>query len=386
MDGDWHLHVHREYIGGNPRFDFPTRPLGWGKLAGVFPLGFGLLFVWMPGKMAWHSIQKLFEGDSNVGNVIFGIFPLVFVVAGCLPLGIGLLILFGRCRVEWRDGRLWAAEILGPFRWTRRMPQARVSRLEIAAASSKSANSPPRQFDNCSGLAAIFEDGKKKILVLGYPKAWLLAIAGELKNYVGGSAFSAATQVEVVESLIEDQKHDDVLRQPADSRVQVEERGEDVRLFVPPAGIWRGAKGYFIFGLLWCSFMVFVTVTMFSSGFKGSITATIFFEAGFWLVGIGVILLAIHMGKREATLSTEGGRLRIETKGLFGTKQWEWSRAEIAAIRADASGMEVNERPVIELQIHPRTGKKVGVLSGNKEEELRWMATRLRRALDLPAH
>ena len=62
-----------------------------------------------------------------------------------------------------------------------------------------------------------------------------------------------------------------------------------------------------------------------------------------------------------------------------------WSRGEIAAIRADASGMEVNDRPVIELQIHPVSGKKFGVLAGRNEEELRWMATELRRALNVPA-
>jgi hypothetical protein len=76
--------------------------------------------------------------------------------------------------------------------------------------------------------------------------------------------------------------------------------------------------------------------------------------------------------------------LRIETKNLFGTKQLEWRRDEIAAIRADTSGMEVNNRPVIELQIHPLSGKKVGLLAGRKEEELRWMATRVGRALNVP--
>jgi hypothetical protein len=83
--------------------------------------------------------------------------------------------------------------------------------------------------------------------------------------------------------------------------------------------------------------------------------------------------------------AAEGGRLRVETKGPFGSKQLEWSRGDISAIRADASGMEVNNRRLFELQIHPVTGKKVGLLAGRDENELRWMATRLRRALDVPA-
>jgi hypothetical protein len=47
--------------------------------------------------------------------------------------------------------------------------------------------------------------------------------------------------------------------------------------------------------------------------------------------------------------------------------------------------MEVNNRPVIELQIHPAVGKKAGFLAGRDEAELRWMAAQLRRALNVPA-
>jgi hypothetical protein len=37
------------------------------------------------------------------------------------------------------------------------------------------------------------------------------------------------------------------------------------------------------------------------------------------------------------------------------------------------------------LQIHPRLGKKAGFLAGRDEAELRWLATRLRQALPVPA-
>lgn len=49
------------------------------------------------------------------------------------------------------------------------------------------------------------------------------------------------------------------------------------------------------------------------------------------------------------------------------------------------AAMEVNERPVIELQIHPVVGKKAGFLAGRDEAELRWIAAHLRRALKVPA-
>jgi hypothetical protein len=226
------------------------------------------------------------------------------------------------------------------------------------------------------------------MIVLGYPKDWLLALAEELKGYVGGSAFSAASaQVEVVEKSLQDENNDDVAEQPADSQVQVKEHTSGVQLVVPPAGLRRGSMGFFFFALIWCGFMVvFTTVTMMPDTKKDSpMLVIILFLLGFWAVGLGMMAAAINMSRRTATFTVEGGCLRVETKSLFGTKQLEWSSGEVAAIRADASNIEVNHRRLFELQIHPVTGKKVSLLAGRDENELRWMATRLRQALNVPA-
>jgi len=63
----------------------------------------------------------------------------------------------------------------------------------------------------------------------------------------------------------------------------------------------------------------------------------------------------------------------------------QWHRGELAAVRMDASGMKVNDEPVPELRIEPTAGKKVGLMAGRDEQELRWVATLLRRQLALPA-
>jgi hypothetical protein len=388
MDANWTLSVRREYVGGNPRFDLPIRPLGWAKLTGVFFIGFGVLFAWSSARDILRTVQKWLHETPGGMETVSCLFNLPFLIAGCVPVVIGLLVLFGRCRVEWRDGQLWSAEVLGPFRWTRRMPRKPIRKLEIAATTSKSGNAPPKPIENFSGLTAEFEDGSKKLVVLGYPKDWLLAIADELKGYVGRGTFSAAsTQVEVVEKTSEDEDVDDVLQQPADSRVQVEERGAGVRLVVPPAGIWRGSKGLFFFALFWCGFMVLFTAFTGTSMFKGRGIEweLVAFLAAFWAIGVGLLVGAVHMGRRSASLEADSVHLRVETRGLFGTNRREWSRADLNAIRADASGMEVNHRPLIELQIHPLSGKKVGLLAGRQEDELRWLAPCLRRALNVPA-
>ncbi len=62
----------------------------------------------------------------------------------------------------------------------------------------------------------------------------------------------------------------------------------------------------------------------------------------FWAIGLGMMSFAVNLGRRTAELVVEGNCLRIETKGLFGAKSSSWTRDEIAAIRADRSGMEMN--------------------------------------------
>jgi hypothetical protein len=155
---------------------------------------------------------------------------------------------------------------------------------------------------------------------------------------------------------------------------------------IPPAGLWRGAKGVFLFGLFWCGFMAVVSFVVLRDGLPthgSSPLGMVAFIALFWLVGIGVMIAAVDMGKRTLKFTIAGTQLSIVNRGLFGPKQWELSRDEIAAIRADANGIEVDDQPVTELQIHPHIGKKIGLLAGRDEQEIRWLATELRQALQI---
>ena len=123
MIRDWSREIRREFAGNDARFELPVRPLGWGRWVGLFLIGFGLLFAWSPAHGVWQLIQKWLHGTPGNAETFFSLFQLPFVIAGCIPLAIGLLILFGRCRVEWKDGQLRTTEILGPLRWTRRLPR-----------------------------------------------------------------------------------------------------------------------------------------------------------------------------------------------------------------------------------------------------------------------
>jgi hypothetical protein len=119
---------------------------------------------------------------------------------------------------------------------------------------------------------------------------------------------------------------------------------------------------------------------------KNDFWPTVLFLCGFWAVSFGLMAAGIKMGRRRATVTAEDNVLTVMQHGPFGDNRREFRRGEIAAIRADASGMGSNEVPIIELQIHPVTGKKVGLFAGRDAGELQWMATELRNALGVAAN
>ncbi len=389
MIGSGATEIRREYLGFGARFDLPVRPLGWARLVGVVLVGVSLAFIWTPARGLWQQVERLLDRTPGGAEAVFGLVQIPFVLVGSLPLVIGLLILAGRCRVEWKDGRLRATEMLGPLRWTRRLPRRPIGRLGVMAASGSDPGQP-RILDSFSALFAEYEGGTRRTVVLGYPRSWLLALATELQTLIEASGSGAGgIRVEVLESAPpgEEDGNDRATVQPTSSRAHLEQWSSGLRLTVPPAGLWRGSKGLFLFGLLWCGFMAVVTwfVATGEVEWDGPSWVLFVFIALFWGAGLGLLAGAVNLGRRTAVMTVEGGRLHITTRGVLGQKEWEWNPGELSAVRADASGMEINERPVLELQIHPAVGGKVGFLAGRDEEELRWMAACLRHALDVPA-
>jgi hypothetical protein len=386
MHGGFPHLVRGEYVDGEVRFELPVRPLGALRWVGALLVGFGLLFAWAPAGNFWEAIGQWRQGHAGRDGTAFALFELPFLIAGCMPILLGLVILFGRCTVGWRSGELRCTERLGPLSWTRQMPATPVARLEVSSARASSGGAPPREFAGFAALVVHFADGSRRLLVLGYPSDLLLQLARQLREYLGGSVVTSASgDVELFESIAAPEPAD-VLVQPEGSEVAVEGGTDRLRLVVPPAGVWRGSKGLFLMALFWCGGMLVLTLGFAVIGPDQPDRVPWFvwlILLSFWLIGAGLLAASVNMGRRSAVLEAERGRLRVQVRGLFGERDWEWQQDELAALRVGESGMEVNDVPVLELQVHPRVGKKVGLLSGRDEQELRWMATRLRAILDL---
>ena len=143
----------------------------------VVVVAFSVLFVWGPARGVFETIGRLASTQQVGFEVIAFVGQLFFVVVGSFPGFLGLLAIFGRCRVDWRERRLSTAECLGPIRWRRRMPREPIRKFKVDFGRDTENNKPVTDglFARFGVLIAEFEQSKPRIVVLGYPRDWLQA-------------------------------------------------------------------------------------------------------------------------------------------------------------------------------------------------------------------
>ncbi len=392
---------------GGARFVLPRRPLGRWRLVGCVPLAFGLVFAGFA--MAWTAGAAwglLFGAGGGFGwfSVPFILVGSFFIAGGLSIVGLGLLILAGHSEVEVSRGRLRAVERAGLLRWLRWRAVERVRKLTITRnpppgkgqGPARPAAEAPAALADLGLILAECDRGKPLWVAPGYPRDWLRPLAGELARrcpLVAPTGEPApAVAEEVAPPVVSGVPQLDRPEQPAGSRAVLEEHADGVTITLPPAGLWRGSKGLFAFALFWNGFMavftaIVVGTRLFGNQVPGADFAVLAIFGSvivlFWAVGAGMMLGALHMGRRQAALAVVGDRLLALQSGPLGTKRREWRREELERVTVGPSGITVNDSPILELQVHARDGTKLGLLAGRDVDELYWIATRLRRALRL---
>jgi hypothetical protein len=173
--------------------------------------------------------------------------------------------------------------------------------------------------------------------------------------------------------------------QPAGSNAVLETQADGITVTLPPAGLWRGTRGFFPFSVAWCALLGIGTLALLviQPPLGEGLWTVLLVLTAFWIGGIVFLLVGLNMGLRRAVLEVSGDTLRIVQTGLQGTHSREWHRGELVDVRADTSSYEVNDVPLLELQIVPRSGRKHKMLVGRPDDELKWLAAELRRALAL---
>ncbi len=175
------------------------------------------------------------------------------------------------------------------------MPREAVRKFKVDFGREGENNKPviDGPFARFGVLIAEFERSKPRIFVLGYPRDWLRALAEDLSIRVRDfNAAAGAPMVEVVDASEHRPELADVTEKPAASQARIENRVDGLMLIIPPAGLRKGSKGLFAFGIFWCFFMaVFTGFLLFTKGdsSNGPPWFIWIFVGVFWMIGMSLL-------------------------------------------------------------------------------------------------
>jgi hypothetical protein len=389
------------------RWVLPRRQLGPLRWLAAFLIPFGLVFS--GSGVIWACGLAATSGGPDLFHVALALIGVPLFLAGLVPLALGLAVLGGHSEIEIQAGRLRSIERAGPFHWSWSRPVDKLRRLQVHIGKGQ-VNGRPIQHGPLAELAALeaqFDGARSLVMALGYPRAPLLALADELAQYcrlsnpqptLGG----ASPAVEVIHHDSDDAEEpgevtapQEVPPQPTGSDIRLDQRPDGLTLTVPARGFWKGSAGLGCFSVAWLAFCAVFVVAALQGGVTvnsrslplGALLAFALFPA----VGLAMFIAALTMARRKAIIDVIGGAdaahpatLLVTHGSVFGNKQHQWPADQLQAIRVGPSGTSVNGKPLMQLHIVPRAGRRLGLFTGRKDEELRWLASLLRAALGTP--
>lgn len=401
-------------------WELPARKnLGKLRLIGLIPLILSLVFP----VIVWLFVGGFFTG-WGAPSWVETLGPLL--VGGLVYLSewkfwrFGVAILIGRAGVQIEGENIIAIERM-PFRsWKRTFKMSDVTKVEISGPSGSDApasdrsTKKPGPMSDMVGIMVYF-DKKKKALAVGYPLGLLEPLAVQVADHINAGR-REPVEVEVFRGTIEELRAKNLADeapmgvaddaeaapdQPSGSEAVVTDRGSELSIELPPAGLNKGSKGLFAMAVFWNALVWLIAggfgvAALNGNGLKGEeLLILVGVLLLFGSIGVWILISSISMGKRYTIIDVVGDSLLISTTTPFRSRQHTFLAEHIDSIKAGPSGTEINDVPVLELQIRhypvsPETGRsasraKLGLLSSRPDDELNWLAGLLRQRLNVGA-
>lgn len=373
-----------EPLDGGVRLVLPQRSLGTVRSLGRWLMFGALAVLAIPLASVWPFVAPLFANQGGVPGVFAAAVMLFFLVPSVLfaklLFFIGLSLAYGHAEIAIYDGKLWAIEHCGGWRrrWSR--PLNEVTRLAVAGGIGGQ-NSPKLLGD----VAAIRAGNHAASiwLVPGYSRTLCEALVEVVRERIAaaGAPSVVVTGPEPLVSLQPPKQIPPVERpvQPQGSKVVLESLPNGVTLDVPALGLRGGSMALVVVGGFWsgcCSLLAVAGVAQNGIPSLPGFVAFMLVDA----IGVALIVLGVLNSRRRAGLAVVDGELMVLQTGIRRLER-RWAPGEVKSVAVGPSNVEVNDQPVLELQIVDAAGRKCGLLGGRNVPELEWIATVLRGAL-----
>lgn len=340
----------------------------------------------------WTPLMHLLGGGSPTLGLVTILFPLVIAAIAARGVRFGLLVAFGHSEIAVDGRRVVGVHRFGPVRRRRAVNAADIERVIIEPGLGDREGKPGDAFGK--GLANLVVDhahadpAKRKVaLTHAYPRETIAALAGVI-----GETLSVPVVEEAPASLSErlDRKDEPLgglhrVRRPQEASAELTETAEGISVMLPARGFMKGSKGLGTFAIMWLVFIgvcsAFWMTAAIGSKASWSLLFPVLICGVFWLVGFAMLFGAIRGGRRRGLIDATAGELVITRQSVGKPKVDGWTADEIDRVVVGPSGTTINDKPVLELQVHLAAGGKRGFFPERRGDELRWLAAEIAHAL-----
>lgn len=367
--------IRIEELSDRVRYRLPRRQMG-SSIGGLVICMFGSLLT--VAATAGFVILTRF-GKEIPNPALFA--ALAFTVSVVLLGGFlwihGTWLVFGHTEIRLRNGLVSSILKIGPLPcFLRHRAMADIERLAVVSDTDK----------KTAMLVASCSDHLSVELASIYPFDWLWYLGHDMAQQIQNWPENPSRPFEVEAEWTD--FTGERTRQPALSRISVEQTEEKTIYRIPTAG-WKAVSPLFLIGFLFAIFGIFMLTKFAPFALFGLVPSLI------------VVLVGVSMARRRVTIEVSPDRLTVTHLGLTRSF-WSWTPDEIAAIRAvrelkrltsadNQGNSSVGWTWVVELQIHPTSGSpevltgRYGMHGRAIELEWEWLATELRKTLGVCA-
>lgn len=395
-----------EMTAGGTRYVLPRRRIAGQKAIGLGLVAFGFavpgVVLFLSRGLWWASAAGFVKGQAISGvagwfGLISLAMPLLVMLFMSRVVRFGLLVAFGHARITVTAQRVVAENRWGLVRHRRKVDVSKINRVIIepglGARPGKPAGAPGHDLANLVVDREHIADNKRKLgLAHGYPRELVDALAAEI-----GERIDRPVDTEIPKSLKERMGEPEGpapaparhVRRPRRATGTLTTTPDGVSISLPSVGYFKGSKGLGSFAILWCGFIsIFTAVfvgSMVKKGINGGDVFAMCIIGVFWIVGLAMFYGALRSGRRRGLIDVAGSDLLITRQSLGKPRAESWNATELDVVCIGPSGTTVNDRPVLELQVHLKDGGKRGFFPERRDDELRWIAGEISAALGIGA-
>jgi hypothetical protein len=334
------------------------------------------------------------QGLLWLGGFMIGAF---FCVVGCHVLPVGLFILAGHSEIELRDGMLRARECWGPVCWRWEHSAGELRRFFVGEGLEALNLFGRLSIGPLGRLCVITPEWKPAVgapsktmwLAPGYPRSWLMALAHDLSRRCAAepAAAASAQAVPVLEQEPDFSDYEEMNEPPRGSRLRIQQSADGLAIVVPPPGWRRSALWLFIGLFVWLlAYGITGNIFVDDESRGHSLEFTIFCALATWALGGFFLVKGINHALRRTAFSVAANTLIVVQAGLFGRRCRAWRAAQLADIYVmhHLGGSDAPDTFELHIEPQPDGGEALHLLAYEEVNELRWLATLLRRALHCP--